>query len=344
MQCGEKPCGGAPEHRCRIGPMPTVRHQTLMKPDTSASPASAPGSARPPGGAPGTGRAADSASRLALYARLTRLDKPIGTLLLLWPTLTALWIATDGAPGWMLFAIFTLGTFLMRSAGCAVNDVADREFDAHVKRTATRVVATGELGAGEALAVAAVLALLAGALLLPLNATTWALAVVAVVVTATYPLFKRFFAMPQAYLSIAFSFGIPMAFAAALDGIPAIGWWLFVANLFWVVAYDTEYAMVDRDDDLKLGLRSSAILFGRADIVAVMASYGVHLALLLLVGSSAGLGAFYYAGLAVALAIALYHYTLIRTRDRERCFHAFRHNNWLGFAVFAGTALHYLLG
>lgn len=282
-------------------------------------------------------------SRLVLYARLTRLDKPIGTLLLLWPTLTALWLATDGRPGWMLVAIFTLGTFLMRSAGCAVNDVADREFDAHVKRTASRVVATGALGATEALTVAAVLTSLAALLLLPLNRMTWALAVLAVVVTATYPLFKRFFAMPQAYLSIAFSFGIPMAFAAARGGIPAIGWVLFVANLFWVVAYDTEYAMVDRDDDLRLGLRSSAILFGRADVAAVMGSYGIHLSLLLFVGNMAGLGVWYHAGLAVALAVALYHYTLIRTRDRERCFHAFRHNNWLGFAVFAGTALDYVL-
>jgi 4-hydroxybenzoate polyprenyltransferase len=282
-------------------------------------------------------------ARFLLYARLTRLDKPIGTLLLLWPTLTALWIATGGRPGWMLLTIFTLGTFLMRSAGCAVNDVVDRRFDAHVKRTSARVVATGALGAAEALVVAAVLALLAATLLLPLNGTTWALAVVAVVITATYPLFKRFFAMPQAYLSIAFSFGIPMAFAAALGDVPAIGGWLFAANLFWVIAYDTEYAMVDRDDDLKLGLRSSAILFGRADVAAIMASYALHIALLLLVGRLAGLGAYYHAGLAAAVAIALYHYTLIRTRDRERCFRAFRHNNWLGFAVFAGTALDYAL-
>lgn len=297
----------------------------------------APGGRVPPAGGPSL------AARLALYAKLTRLDKPIGTLLLLWPTLTALWLATHGRPGWALVAIFVAGTFLMRSAGCAINDVADRNFDAHVKRTSTRVVATGAVGAGEAVGVAIALALAAALLLIPLNALTWALAVVAVLVSATYPLFKRFFPMPQAYLSIAFSFGIPMAYAAAQANVPPIAWLLFVANLFWVIAYDTEYAMVDRDDDLRLGLRSSAILFGRADVAAVMGSYGMHLALLVVVGGLADLRWPYYAGLACAFAIAVYHYTLIRTRDRERCFRAFRHNNWLGFAVFAGTALSYVL-
>ena len=281
--------------------------------------------------------------RLALYWRLTRLDKPIGTLLLLWPTLSALWIATAGRPTWWQVAIFTLGTLLMRSAGCAVNDAADAGFDAHVKRTSERVVATGSVSRREALAVAAVLALAAALLLPPLHPAAWWLAVVAVLVAGTYPLFKRFFPLPQAYLSIAFSFGIPMAFAGVQGQVPPIGWLLFIANLFWVVAYDTEYAMVDRDDDIRIGLRSSAILFGRADVAAIMGCYGMFLAVMLVVGGLMRAGWPYYAGCAAALLLVLYHYTLIRTRERERCFRAFLHNQWVGAALFAGIVADYAL-
>ncbi|MCX8116083.1 MAG: 4-hydroxybenzoate octaprenyltransferase [Burkholderiaceae bacterium] len=281
--------------------------------------------------------------RLSLYVRLIRLDKPVGTLLLLWPTLTALWIATDGRPPAWLVGIFVLGTLLTRSAGCAINDVADRDFDGHVKRTADRVVSSGALSPLEAVAVAVVLLLLAALLLIPLNALTFWLAVVGVTVATTYPFFKRFFPLPQAYLAIAFSFGIPMAFAAALGHVPAIGWWLFAANLFWVVAYDTEYAMVDRDDDIRIGLRSSAILFGRADVAAVMFCYGAHLSLLLVVGAAIGARWPFYLGWAAALGCVVYHYVLIRSRERADCFRAFRHNQWVGFAVFAGVALDYAL-
>lgn len=275
--------------------------------------------------------------------RLTRLDKPVGTLLLLWPTLTALWIASSGAPSALHLAIFLAGTLLMRSAGCAVNDVADRDFDGHVKRTADRVVASGRVSPAEALLVALVLTLLAALLLIPLNVLSFALAVVGVVVASSYPLFKRFFPLPQAYLAIAFSFGIPMAFAAVLGKVTPVGWWLFTANLFWVVAYDTEYAMVDRDDDIRIGVRSSAILFGRADVAAVMACYGICLSLLLVVGSAAKFGWPYFAGWAGALGCAVYHYLLIRGRDRDDCFRAFRHNQWFGLAIFAGVATDYAL-
>ncbi|GAB4479742.1 MAG: 4-hydroxybenzoate octaprenyltransferase [Burkholderiaceae bacterium] len=281
--------------------------------------------------------------RWGLYARLIRLDKPVGVLLLLWPTLAALWIATDGRPPPLLVGIFVLGTFLTRSAGCAINDVADRDFDGHVKRTADRVVASGALAPLEAIAVAVVLLLLAALLLVPLNALTFWLAVVGVVVATTYPFFKRFFPLPQAYLAIAFSFGIPMAFAAALGHVPAIGWWLFAANLFWVVAYDTEYAMVDRDDDVRIGVRSSAILFGRADVAAVMFCYGAHLSLLLLVGAAIDARWPFYLGWAAALACVAYHYLLIRSRARADCFRAFRHNQWVGLAIFAGVAMDHAL-
>jgi 4-hydroxybenzoate polyprenyltransferase len=281
--------------------------------------------------------------RLTLYSRLTRLDKPIGTLLLLWPTLAALWIASDGRPSMLHLAVFVAGTLLMRSAGCAVNDVADRDFDGHVKRTADRVVASGKVSPAEALLVALVLTLAAALLLIPLNLLTFALAVVGVAVASSYPLFKRFFPLPQAYLAIAFSFGIPMAFAAVLDRVTPIGWWLFTANLFWVVAYDTEYAMVDREDDIRIGLRSSAILFGRADVAAVMACYGVCLSLLLVVGASAQFGWPYFVGWVGALGCALYHFLLIRGRDRDACFRAFRHNQWFGLAIFAGVAMDYAL-
>jgi len=281
--------------------------------------------------------------RLALYASLLRLDKPVGSLLLLWPTLTALWIASAGRPESGLIAVFVIGTFLMRSAGCAINDAADFRYDAQVKRTAGRVVAQGLVSPREAVAVATLLAGLSALLLLFLNDAAMRLAVAAVAIAATYPLFKRFFPVPQIYLGIAFSFGIPMAFAALQGQVPAIGWWLFLANNFWVVAYDTEYAMVDRDDDLRIGIKSSAIFFGRADVAVVMACYGAYLSLLILLGHSIGAGLPFYLGCGVAFAFALYHYVLIRARTRDGCFQAFRHNNWVGFVVFAGTVADYAL-
>lgn len=281
--------------------------------------------------------------RLTLYARLTRQDKPIGTLLLLWPTLMALWLAASGRPEPVHVMVFTLGTWLMRSAGCAFNDAADRNFDAHVKRTAERVVATGAITMAEAIAVGVVFLAMAASLLLWLNRAAFVLACFAALVAASYPFFKRFFPLPQAYLGIAFSFGIPMAYAAVLGHVPAPGWWLFAANVFWVIAYDTEYAMVDRDDDLKLGLRSSAVLLGRADVAVVMACYGIFLSAVLLLGHAAGLRWIFFAGWGVAVGCALYHYRLIRTRERGACFRAFLHNHWLGFALFAGVAADYAL-
>ena len=283
-------------------------------------------------------------NKLALYFKLIRADKPIGILLLLWPTLIALWLASGGKPDLMLLLIFTVGTALMRSAGCAINDYADRDFDKHVKRTAERPLTSGRIQPWEALAVAAALALVSFLLILPLNALTKQLSVAAVIIAGSYPYFKRFFAIPQAYLGIAFGFGIPMAFAAIQDQVPAVAWWLLLANVFWAVAYDTEYAMVDRDDDLKIGIRTSAITFGRFDVAAVMLCYGAALAIDLVCGWLLGLRWWFVGGVVVAAAIALYHYTLIRERDRMRCFAAFRHNNWLGAALFAGVALDYALG
>ena len=277
--------------------------------------------------------------RLILYAQLVRLDKPIGSLLLLWPTLCALWLASAGKPDWHLVAIFTVGTVLMRSAGCAINDFADRDFDRHVKRTAERPLTSGQIKAWEAVLVAAVLALISFALIQPLNLLTQQLSVLAVLIAASYPYFKRFFALPQAYLGIAFGFGIPMAYAAVLDAVPVEAWVLLLANVFWALAYDTEYAMVDRDDDLRIGIRTSAITFGQYDVLAVMLCYAISLALITAVGLQRGLGASFLIGMLVAAGIALYHWTLIRGRDRMRCFAAFRHNNWLGAAVFAGVAL-----
>ncbi len=282
--------------------------------------------------------------KLALYFRLVRADKPIGILLLLWPTLWALWMAAGGTPPWHVVLIFVVGTALMRSAGCAINDYADRDFDRHVKRTVDRPVTSGRIKAWEAVMVAAVLAIVSFLLILPLNTLTKQLSVVAVIVAGTYPYFKRFFAIPQAYLGIAFGFGIPMAFAAIQGQVPAVAWWLLVANVFWAVAYDTEYAMVDRDDDLKIGMRTSAITFGRYDVAAVMLCYGVALSIDLICGWLLGLRWWFVGGVVVAAGMALYHYTLIRNRDRMRCFAAFRHNNWLGAALFAGVALDYALG
>ena len=278
-------------------------------------------------------------NKLALYFRLIRLDKPIGTVLLLWPTLCALWLAQQGVPDWRLLLIFTLGTCLRRSAGCAINDYADQDIDKFVKRTAERPITSGRISGKEALAVAGVLTVLAFCLILPLNTLTKQLSVAAVIIAATYPYFKRFFAIPQAYLGIAFGFGIPMGFAAITGAVPVVAWLLLLGNVFWAVAYDTEYAMVDRDDDLKIGIKTSAITFGRYDVAIIMLCYAVFLLLWLVCGWHLGLRYWFVAGLVVAAGCAVYHYTLIRARERMPCFAAFRHNNWLGAAVFAGVVL-----
>jgi 4-hydroxybenzoate polyprenyltransferase len=236
----------------------------------------------------------------------------------------------------MLTWIFVLGTALMRSAGCAINDYADRDFDIHVERTRERPLAAGRVSVREALWLAAGLTVCAFLLVLPLAKLVWALAVVALFLAVSYPFTKRFLAVPQAYLGIAFGFGIPMAFAAVQEQVPPLAWMLLAANIFWAVAYDTEYALVDRDDDLRIGIKTSAITFGRFDIAAVMLSYGVTLGILAAVGWLLRFGAFYFAGLIAAAGVAGYHYTLIRERERMRCFKAFLHNNWFGAAVFAG--------
>ena len=282
------------------------------------------------------------AERLSLYMQLTRLNRPIGILLLLWPTLWAVWIAGAGHPAWHIVLIFVLGTVLMRSAGCAINDYADRDFDKHVQRTRERPVTSGRISPREAVWVAASLALLAFVLILPLNNLTLLLSFPAVFLATSYPYTKRFLAIPQAYLGIAFGFGIPMAFAAQLGSVPAAAWLLLVANVFWAIAYDTEYAMVDRDDDIHLGIHSAALLFGRYDVAAVMVCYAITLALLARAGLMISAGWIYYAGLMLAAGIALYHYTLIKNRSRELCFKAFLHNNWFGAAVFAGIVADYL--
>jgi len=295
------------------------------------------------------------ASRVALYLDLIRWNRPAGWLLLLWPTLAALWIASDGFPGWHLLAVFTLGTILMRSAGCCINDVADRDFDKHVKRTAQRPVTSGALSVKAALSFGAVLALLAFCLVLTTNPPTILLSFAALAITLAYPYAKRFVAMPQAVLGIAFSFGIPMAFCAATGAhdwspsaipaaVPALAWWLLLGNLFWVLAYDTEYAMVDRDDDLKIGIRTSAITLGRFDVAGVMAFYAVYLLSWLYLGLKLGLGPAYAVGIVIAGLQAGWHFTLIWDRTREGCFRAFRANHWLGAAVFAGVVLSFVVG
>ena len=280
--------------------------------------------------------------RLNLYERLMRLDRPIGILLLLWPTLWALWFAAQGVPNWKVLWIFVLGTVLMRSAGCVVNDYADRDFDPFVERTKNRPLAARRVSTQEALFVAGVLALAAFLLILPLNRLTLWLSVPALFIAASYPFTKRFFSLPQAYLGVAFGFGIPMGFAAITSSVPPLAWVLLAASFFWTIAYDTEYAMVDREDDLKIGIKTSAITFGRFDVSAVMLCYALFLGVLVGVGLWRGMGVAYYAGLVVAAALILYHYLLIRDRNRERCFKAFLHNNWVGAAVFAGIAADYL--
>lgn len=280
--------------------------------------------------------------RLSLYMQLTRLNRPIGILLLLWPTLWGVWIAGSGTPAWHIVLIFTLGTVLMRSAGCAINDYADRHIDLHVERTRERPVTSGRISHREALWLAAALAIISLLLILPLNTLTLLLSIPAVFLAASYPYTKRFFVIPQAYLGIAFGFGIPMAFAATLGTVPPVAWVLLSANIFWAIAYDTEYAMVDRDCDMHLGIHSSALLFGKYDVAAVMACYAITLSLLAVTGLMAGLGIFYFIGLMAATGIALHHYTLIKNRQTDACFKAFLHNNWFGAAVFSGIVLDYL--
>ena len=290
-------------------------------------------------------------SPLALYLDLIRFNRPAGWLLLLWPTLSALWLASGGFPGWHLLGVFVLGTFLMRSAGCCVNDVADREFDKHVKRTAQRPVTSGALSVKQALSAGALLALCAFALVLTTNTVTVAWSVVALAVTLIYPYAKRFVAMPQAVLGVAFSFGIPMAFAAVNGGpltllgvwqaVPPLAWGLLLANLFWVLAYDTEYAMVDRDDDLRIGMKTSAITLGQWDVAAVMFFYVAFVGVWGVVLDAPD-KPLLMAGLAVAALQAAWHFWLIKDRTRDGCFKAFRLNHWVGFAAFVGVALSYI--
>jgi len=276
--------------------------------------------------------------RLNAYERLMRLDKPIGILLLLWPTLWGLWFASGGLPPGNILLVFVTGTVLMRSAGCVVNDFADRNFDPHVERTKDRPLAAGIIRPKEALVLAALLMLLAFVLVLFLNTLTIKLAFAAAAIAVIYPFVKRVFPLPQAWLGVAFGFGIPMAYAAVWNALPAIAWLLLVATALWAIAYDTEYAMVDREDDLKIGVKSSAILFGRHDVLGVMLTHALFVALMAWIGWQQARGAFYFAGLLAAVALMVYQYTLIRERSRDGCFKAFLNNNWVGCAIFAGTA------
>ncbi len=283
------------------------------------------------------------ADRIQTYVQLMRLDKPVGILLLLWPMLWGLWFAAQGLPDWQILIIFVLGTILMRSAGCVINDYADRKIDPHVERTKNRPMAAGRVSSKEALLLAAGLSLSAFLLILPLNQLTILLSVPALFLAGTYPFTKRFFAMPQAYLGIAFSFGIPMAFAAQTNSLPPIIWILMLANLFWVIAYDTAYAIVDKPDDLKIGIKTSAITFGRFDVLGVMVCHACFIAIMLIIGQLQQMNLAYYAGLMVASGLVIHQYTLIRNRDRALCFKAFLHNNWVGMVVFSGIALDFFI-
>ena len=282
--------------------------------------------------------------RLDLYEKLMRLDKPIGILLLFWPTMWALWLSSLGRPSWLVVWVFALGTVLMRSAGCVINDYADREFDRHVERTKDRPLTAGKVTTKEAFALFAGLSLTAFALVLMLgNSLVVWLSLPAIFLAASYPFTKRFFAIPQAYLGIAYGFGIPMAYAAHLGSVPPEAWWLLLANIFWAVAYDTEYAMVDRNDDLKIGIKTSAITFGRFDVAAVMFCYAMTLGIIGWLGVTLHLGWAFYTGLLVAAGIFGVHYTWIRGRERMACFKAFLHNNWAGLAIFVGIAVDFLV-
>ena len=278
-------------------------------------------------------------AKLSLYLDLIRWNRPAGWMLLLWPSLSALWVAAGGFPGWHLLVVFTLGTILMRSAGCCINDVADRDFDRHVKRTAQRPVTSGALSVKDALGLGALLAFAAFVLVLTTNATTIAWSFGALLVTLIYPYAKRFVAMPQAVLGVAFSFGIPMAFAAVQSRVPMLAWVLLLGNLFWVIAYDTEYAMVDRDDDLLIGMKTSAITLGRFDVAAVMFCYAAFLCIWVFALWPRQQPLLFLLGIGAAALQAAWHFTLIRGRGREGCFRAFRLNHWVGFAVFAGVVL-----
>ena len=277
--------------------------------------------------------------KLNAYERLMRLDKPIGILLLLWPTLWALWLASRGMPDWITLLIFITGTVLMRSAGCVMNDIADRKYDGLVERTKNRPLATGEVSVKEACLLAAGLALAAFLLVMQFNKTTIFLSFAALFLAVTYPFTKRFLAIPQAYLGVAFGFGIPMAFAAVSDTIPPLAWVLLTTNVFWAIAYDTEYAMVDRDDDVKIGIKSSAILFGKYDVIAVMVCYAIMFVLLAYIGQLMGFGRLYFIGLGSACILACRQYVLIKKRLKTDCFKAFLHNNWIGLAIFIGLAI-----
>lgn len=279
--------------------------------------------------------------KLDVYERLMRLDKPIGILLLLWPTFWALWLASRGVPDWITLLIFVTGAVLMRSAGCVMNDIADRQYDGLVERTKSRPLATGEVSVNEAYLLAAGLALAAFCLVVLFNQKTILLSFAALFLAATYPFTKRFLAIPQAYLGVAFGFGIPMAFAAVNDYIPPLAWVLLTANVFWAMAYDTQYAMVDRDDDVKIGIRSSAIFFGKYDVIAVMICYAMMLGLLVYIGQFMGFNKLYYIGLAAALLLVCRQYVLIKNRDKDNCFKAFLQNNWIGLAIFIGLAAQY---
>ena len=281
------------------------------------------------------------AERIDAYEKLIRLDKPIGILLLLWPTLWALWLSSRGHPDWNVVLIFVVGTVLMRSAGCAINDYADRDFDARVARTRQRPLATGQIKPIEALMVAVVLVLAAFALVVQLNALTVKLSVFALLVAAIYPFTKRFLAVPQAVLGVAFGFGIPMAFAAHTGQVPWQAWLLLVANVFWAMAYDTEYAMVDREDDRAIGIRTSALTFGRYDVAAVMTSHAVFLLIMIWIGQLFRPGLYFYFGLAAAGLLVVFQYRSIRTREPGACFRAFQQNNWIGAAIFAGIVASY---
>ena len=281
-------------------------------------------------------------SRLSLYCKLMRLNRPIGILLLLWPTLWALWIAAEGRPSSHMVIIFTLGTLLMRSAGCVINDYADRDIDPYVRRTAKRPLANKQVAPHEALLLAAVLCLGSFLLILPLNRLTWLLSIPAVLLAGSYPWTKRFLAIPQAYLGIAFGFGIPMAFAALQNHIPWVAWALLVANIFWAIAYDTEYAITDREDDVKIGIKTAAITFAPYEIAAIMLCHSSFIGLLIGIGIFLSFSSYYFMGIAAAIILIAYQYTLIRHRDPQRCFQAFLHNNWVGLSIFVGIVAHYL--
>ena len=285
----------------------------------------------------------DLRPKISLYLQLIRWDRPAGWLLLLWPTLGALWLAAGGFPGWHLLTVFTLGTILMRSAGCCINDVADRDFDKHVKRTAQRPITRGALSVREALVFGATLALLAFGLVLTTNTPTVLWSFAALAVALVYPYAKRVVSMPQAVLGVAFSFGIPMAYSAVRGSIPAEAWALLVGNLFWVLAYDTEYAMVDRDDDLHIGMKTSAITLGRWDVAAIMLFYLLYLLIWSWMVAPLVQPWAWWLGVLVALVQVIWHYRLIRTRTRDGCFKAFRLNHWVGAALFAGILASSLL-